>query len=281
MSISLTSSTGATKAHKYSSIHLSPGLFSHFWAWWTLFGGISLPIRQGRRYKHKRPLSPKFGQHLATIKYRISVPTLFIAHAYMDQSSDAWADGVTPFVGCKAMIDQFQADMHQRVQETTITEPDGTKKTTTHKPFSAIEVVLKGLELRALLAIYSEVLKQSVPLDCSPIGSTYRNRDNIPVIEPNSHWIDLDDFVETDWRSDGIPILHLLPVMSCPRFTYFRRAAPASANENRTEVSKFDDEDTHLCLLGTEACKCSILLFIDIMILSLCHQPYLKSSSTW
>lgn len=189
----------------------------------------------------------------------------------MDQSSDAWVDGVTPFVGCKAMIDRFQADMHQRVQETTTTEPDGTKKTTTHKPFSAIEVVLKGLELRALLAIYPEVLKQSVPLDCSPIGSAYRNRENIPVIEPNSHWIDLDDFVETDWSSDGIPILHLLPVMSCPRFTYFRRAAPASASENRTEFSKFDNENTHLCLLGTEACESFTVLIIDITVFMLLH----------
>lgn len=255
MSISLTSSIVANNARSFSSIHLSPGLFSHFWAWWTLFDTISLPIRQGRRYKNKRPLSPKFGQHLATIKYRIQVPKLFIAHAYMDQSSDAWADGVTPFVGCKAMIDQFQADMHQRAQETTITTPDGKTKTTMHKPFSAIEVVLKGLELRVLLAIFSETLKQSVPLECSPIGSAYRNRENIPVIEPNSPWIDLDDFVETDWSSSGIPILHLLPVVSCPRFTYFRRATPASANENRVEVSKFDNEDTHMCLLGSESCE--------------------------
>lgn len=256
MSISLTSSTVASEAPNFSSIHLSPGLFSHFWSWWTLFGTISLPIRQGKRYKHKRPISPKFGQHLATLKYRISIPKLFIAHAYMDQSHDAWADGVTPFVGVKAMIDEFQADMHQRAQETTITMPDGSTKTVMHKPFSAIEVVLKGLELRALLAIYSETLKQSVPLDCSPIGSAYRVRENIPVIEPNSHWIDLDDFVETDWTSGGIPILHLLPVVSCPRFTYFRRTTPASALENRVEVSKFDAEDTHICLLGTEACKC-------------------------
>ncbi|TCD68203.1 hypothetical protein EIP91_011375 [Steccherinum ochraceum] len=253
LSISLTSSTAVSKTRNFSSIHLSPGLFSHFWAWWTLFDTISLPIRQGRRYKHKRPLSPKLGQHLATIKYRISVPKLFISHAYMDQSSDAWADGVTPFVGTKAMIDFFQVDMHQRAQETSITGPDGTTKTTMHKPFSAVEVVLKGLELRALLAIFSDPLKEAVPLECSPIGSAYRNRENIPVIGPDSPWIDLDDFVETDWSAPGIPILHLLPVMSCPRFTYFRHASKAAANENRVEVSKFDNEDTHLCLLGTEA----------------------------
>ncbi|KAH8105900.1 golgi-body localization protein domain-containing protein [Cristinia sonorae] len=253
MSISLTSSTASSNVRKFSSIHLSPGLFAHFFAWWSLFGTISLPIRQGRRYQQKRPLSPKFGQHLATIKYRISIPKLFISHAYLDQSTDAWADGVTPFVGSKAMIDQFQADMHQRAQEATITTPDGKTKTIMHKPFSAIEVVLKGLQLRALLAIFSEPLKKAVPLECSPIGSAYRNRENIPVVEPNSPWIDLDDFVETDWSSSGVPILHLLPVVSCPRFTYFRHASPATAKENRVEVSKFDNEDTHVCLLGTEA----------------------------
>ncbi len=257
MSISLASSLNGARGKGFSSIHLSPGLFAHFWAWWGLFEGKSLPIRQGTLYKHKRPLSPKFGQHLATIKYMISLGRLFVSHAYMDNSREAWTDGVTPFVGVKAMIDLFQADMHQRAQESTIAGPDGTTKTIVHKPFYAIEVVMKGLELRALLAIFSEPLKQLVPLESSPLGDSYRSRKNIPIVDPKSPWVDLDDFVEIDWSAEGTPVLHLLPAAFCPRFTYFRKAwdGPEIATENRVEVSKFGSEDTHVCLLGKESCE--------------------------
>lgn len=257
MSISLLSSLNGGRKKAFSSIHLSPRLFAHFWEWWTLFDGKALPIRQGALYKHKRPLSPKFGQHLATIKYRISLGQLFISHVYMDNSREAWTDGVTPFVGVKAMIDLFQADMHQRAQETTTTAPDGTTKTIAHKPFYAIEVVMKGIELRTLLAIFPEPLKQLVPLESSPLGDSYRTRDNIPVIDPKSPWVDLDDFVEIGWSAEGTPVLHVLPAALCPRFTYFRRSwdNPVSAIDSRVEISKFGSEDTHVCLLGKESCK--------------------------
>ncbi|KAI0796722.1 golgi-body localization protein domain-containing protein [Abortiporus biennis] len=254
LSISLISSINQTGNQGFSSIHLSPKLFAHFWSWWTLFDGKSPPIRQGRRYKHKRPISPKFGQHLATIKYLISVERLFITHAYMDDSQDAWTDGVTPFVGVKALIGHFHADMHQRTQESTTITPDGATKTVVHKPFYSMEVVMKNLELRAMLAVFSDTLKQCVPLESIPVGSTYRSRDNLPVVDPGSPWIDVDDFVELDWSADGIPILHLLPVVSCPRFTYFRRAGDNEPiSENKVESSKFGGEDTHVCMVGKEA----------------------------
>ncbi|KAI0081718.1 hypothetical protein K474DRAFT_1133165 [Panus rudis PR-1116 ss-1] len=253
LSISLTSAIFKGRSQQLNSIHLSPKLFAHFWAWWSLFDVKTLPIRQGRRYKHKRPLSPKFGQHLATIKYRISVPKLFVSHAYMDNSCDAWQDGVTPFVGVKAKIGHFQADMHQRAQESTIKTPDGGSKTIMHKPFYGVEVVMKDLELRALLAIFPDPLKESVPLESSSWGKAYRAREDIPVIPADSIWVDLDDFVETDWSSEEAPTLHLLPAVSCPRFTYFRRAWDKHVSGDRIDVSKFGNEDTHVCLLGTEA----------------------------
>ncbi|THH02741.1 hypothetical protein EW026_g149 [Hermanssonia centrifuga] len=227
LSISLTSSLNKD-SDKYSSIHLSPAVFAHFWSWWTLFDGKALPIRQGGRYKHKRPLSPKFGQHLATIKYRIEVPHLFLSHIYMDESRDAWTDGVTPFVGVKAMIGRFQADMHQRTQQSTITTPDGAEKILIHKPFYAVEVVMKDLELRALLAIFSEPLKQRVPLEPNFLESSYRKRENIPVTETNSPWVDADDFLDVE-------------------------RASANTSENRVERTKFGDENSHECLLGKEA----------------------------
>lgn len=246
---------------KCSSIHLSPAVFAHFWSWWTLFDGKSLPIRQGRRYKHKRPLSPKFGQHLATIKYRVDVPRLFLSHVYMDQGRDAWADGVTPFVGVKTFTSRFQADMHQRAQESTITKPDGTTKTVVHKPFNAVEVVLNELELRTVLAIFDEPLKQHVPLEASHLDRSYRTQGDIPVTDPDSTWIDLDDFADTNWApTDLDPDMYHLLAASCPRFTYFKRAYPKTMKD-RVERTKFGDEDTHTCFLGKEACKLFFSIF--------------------
>ncbi|EKM59200.1 uncharacterized protein PHACADRAFT_169675 [Phanerochaete carnosa HHB-10118-sp] len=251
LALSLTSGlqVGATK---HSSIHLSPSVFAQFWSWWTLFDGKSLPIRQGRRYKHKRPLSPKFGQHLATIKYRIEIPRLFLSHVYMDESQDAWTDGVTPFVGLKASIGRFTADMHQRAQESVIAKPDGTTKTVTHKPFYAVEVVLDNMELRTMLAIFQEPLKQRIPLEPSQVESTYRTREGIPATAKGSKWIDMDDFIDLNWSPSSDPEVHDLLVGSCPRFTYFKRHY-LNQMKDRVEYTKFGDEDSHECFLGKEA----------------------------
>lgn len=253
MSLSLTSSL-QDKSGKHSSIHLSPAVFAHFWSWWSLFDTKSLPIRQGCRYKHKRPLSPKFGQHLATIKYRIDLPHLFLTHVYRDESKDAWADGVTPFVGVKAMIGRFTTDMHQRAQESTITTPTGVVKTVIHKPFYAVEVVMADLDLRALMALFSDPLKQHVPIDAARLEDCYRTREDIPEVGIDSPWADLDDFKDPDWTPTSTPLLHVLPMVSCPRFTYFKRTY-AAATKDRVELTKFGDEPTHTCFLGKEPCK--------------------------
>jgi hypothetical protein len=241
-----------------SSFHLTPKAFAHFWSWWDLFdGALSLPVRQGSYYSPSRVTSPKFGRHLATIKYRISVARLFVCHAYVDDSRESWVDGVTPFVGVKAMIDLFTADMHQRDQETIVPGrlPDSIK-VSRHKTFYAAEVVMKRLDLRALLAIFCDPLKQAVQMSSPPHRSNYTSRSDLPTTDPHPHWIDNDDFVETDWKPQAIPKLHLLPIVDCPGFTYFKRSSGAS--DRRTEHlerSKFGDEVTHVCLLGKEECK--------------------------
>ena len=114
---------------------------------------------------------------------------------------------------------------------------------------------MKDLDLRSLLAIYSEPLKQEVPLESSPLGSSYRTRENLPTVPQDSVWMDLDDFVEIGWSSTDTPTLHLLPVVSCPRFTYFRKSHDRHVSGDRIDVTKFGNERTHNCLLNTEACK--------------------------
>ncbi|OSD04190.1 hypothetical protein PYCCODRAFT_1476242 [Trametes coccinea BRFM310] len=254
MSISLTSGLQRATRIRPSNFHLSPEVFSHFWSWWHLFNSaLSLPIRQGKLYPRKRPISPKFGQHLATLKYMASVPRLYISHVYVDNSQEAWADGVTPFVGVKALIDEFHADLHQRDTETCEMTQGGVK-TVHHKPFYAIEVVLKGLDLRAMLAVFPDPLKQCTPLENTPLVSNYRTRNNLTPIDLTSDWVDMDDFAVYEQETPSEPDLHLLQVASCPRFTYFKRVDEqiASGPGEPTDRSKFGSEDTHVCLLGKE-----------------------------
>lgn len=92
LSISLASSTRVVKHHHHhhsSSLHLTPKSFAHFWSWCALFDGVlSLPIRQGTYYP-PRLISPKFGRHLATVKYRVHLRRLFVSHAYIDESRES------------------------------------------------------------------------------------------------------------------------------------------------------------------------------------------------
>ncbi|KAI0677563.1 golgi-body localization protein domain-containing protein [Trametes maxima] len=254
MSISLTSGLQKNAGLHPSTIHLSPEVFSHFWSWWSLFNSaLSLPIRQGDLYPRKRPISPKFGQHLATLKYMISVHRLFISHVYVDNSQDAWADGVTPFVGVKALIDDFHADMHQRDTETSGPTQGGVK-TVHHKPFYAIEVVLKNLDLRAMLAVFPDTLKQCTPLESAPTVSNYRTRNELKPIALDSNWVDMDDFAVYEQEDPDPPEIFLLPAVSCPRFTYFKRVDEHGPDgpDKPSDRSKFGSEDTHVCLLGKE-----------------------------
>jgi len=257
LSVSLTSSLRPPKLGERrnpSSLHLSPKSFAHFWSWWALFEGVmSLPIQQGTYYP-PRAISPKFGRHLATLKYRISVDQLFISHAYMDDSRESWVDGVSPFIGVKAMIDKFLADMHQRDQTSVVPGrlPDA-KKVVHHKSFYAAEVVLTDLDLRAMMAVFAEPSKQSVDVTSSRQRTdNYRTRTDLPTMEPSSLWFDLDDFVETDWQPSITPTVHLLPAVACSRLTYFKRNSTLS--ESPAVTSKFGDENSHACLLGKEQC---------------------------
>lgn len=251
LSVSLTSSVRSTKTedHDTSGLYLTPKAFAHFWSWWSLFDAVmSLPIRQGTYYP-RRTLSPKFGRHIATLKYRVSIRQLSIMHGYIDNSRETWVDGVTPWVGVKGKIDEFQVDMHQRDQETVVPGfgPHSTK-VLRRKPFYAAEVVLKGLDLRAIFAIFADPKKQFIPVNVPQDGSNYRTRNRYPTTSIPSAWYDPDDFVETDWLSPLDPTFHVLPVAACSHFMYFKRND--ALVENPSETSRFGNEDSHVCLLG-------------------------------
>lgn len=251
LSVSLTSSLHphtCADPSSPNSFHLTPHAFAHFWSWWALFdGNLSLPVRQGSYYPSKT-VSPKFARHLATVKYRIVVPRLFISHVYIDDTRDSWVSGTTSFVGTKANVGHFQADMHQRDQESIAPgDSQDSIKVVRHKPFYAAEVVMKDMDLRAMLATFSEPLKQAIPLAFESDRDASNATKPLPTIAP-SDWIDVDDFVETNWSSKHEPDIRLLPLLLCSRLTYFKK----NATSGPMEGSKFGVEDTHTCLLGSE-----------------------------
>jgi len=287
VSLSLTSSvehSGGSDNSAFSNFYLTPKTFALFWHLVSLFDGrMSLPIRQGDYFKHKL-VNPKFGQHLATIKYRITVPRLFISHVYMDESRQSWSDGITRFVGAKALIDHFHADMHQRDQESTQFNPLlGTSEVVRHKSLHHVEVVLRGLNLRAMLGTFQDPVKQVVLPD-PPEEGTSSNKfgSNLPVADPDSMWVDKDDFVELDWSSDDTPVVNLLHAAECPHFVYTKRSVEKQNAKlhQRTVFSKFGNEDTHNCYLGKEPCAIFPLASNNVILMRPLQLPrtYRRSS---
>ncbi|CAE6347030.1 unnamed protein product [Rhizoctonia solani] len=272
-SLSLVSPSNPSLSKKgYNSFHLSPKAFAHFFSWWHVFnppnGPMLLPIRQGSLYPSDKPPPLKFTRHLVTIKYRFSLSPLFISHVYRQDSRTSWATGITPCVGIKAVVETFQADLHQRDEiEIIKNEVTGDSKKKTHKPFYAAEVVAKGLDLRAMLARFREPEKPGVDLPPLPSGEFETSSSARPPLPPSSkepmhsRWVDLDDFVETDWTpNDSNPALWLFTVASCPRITYFKKPERPISNDIRhttcsipeESLSPFGNENTHKCLMGTE-----------------------------
>ncbi|KIO32802.1 hypothetical protein M407DRAFT_18267 [Tulasnella calospora MUT 4182] len=245
-----------------NSFHLSPKAFAHFFAWWSLFGAtLNLPIRQGKLYPDARPPSPKFGRHIATIKYRISFAPLFISHMYKQDAVEQWREGETGFVGVKAMVQSLRADLHQREQEIIVLDKfSGLPKTTTHKPFAAAEVVITQMELRAVYAIFADPRKSLVPLfQSGSLGgghASYVFPENRCEALGSSMWMDLEDFNEIDWTPfDDAPRVWMFQAATCPQFTFFR-TIPSQTNviserlDGAIEKSKFGDEDTHICSMS-------------------------------
>ena len=173
----------------------------------------------------------------------------------------AWVEGVTPWIGVKGLLRDFQVDMHQRDQEMAVPgmQP-GTTKVIRRKPFYAAEVAIKDLDLRAVLATFPELLKQAVPVTKPEHRSNYSSRTDLPTSSQFSAWYDSDDYVELDWQPIENPTLHFLPVANCPYIAYFKRNLANSPHTDEDLNTKFGNEHTHTCLLNTQACTYILIL---------------------
>jgi hypothetical protein len=239
-----------------NSIHLTPKTFAHFWHWKGLFNdALALPIRQGRMWPSSRPAPEKFGRHLATLKYRLQIKNLALSHTYKQGSLENTAKGDIPVVGVKGVINSFAADFHQRDQEVQIYDYKRERmRFIRSKPMYTAEIAMDGLDLRCILAMFSEtpveILAQANSYESPYVKIPFLASTEDPTFDP-------DDFVEVDWKplEGDDPRYFVGEIVNCPTFAFFKRveqvASPGDPG-TYTELSKFGDEPTHRCLLKHE-----------------------------
>ena len=141
----------------YNTVHLTPRFFTHFFAWWSMFGGtMSLPIRQGSLWPGIEKSSKKFGRHLATIKYSLLLAPLFLSHIYKHKDAEDYSEDVVSATGLKMRLDSFMLDVHQRREEFN-TQENGRK---TQGKTSGMKMHEAQLDLHLRIsALYQPVLQ--------------------------------------------------------------------------------------------------------------------------
>jgi hypothetical protein len=159
--------------------------------------------------------------------------------------------------------------MHQREQEEVIRRPGAdVHKQALHKAFYQAEVDCADVDLRVVSARFSEPEKRFVVRERE--GGDHEDVD-VPLQEEELgsdaelDWIDNDDYVDmTSTFRDVDPVIRVLPVLSSPRFTYYRQPTsgerPRSTDDDTSAqsepdpgppvITKFGSEKTHTCLIG-------------------------------
>lgn len=247
----------------YNTVHLTPRFFTHFFAWWSMFGGaMSLPIRQGTLWPGIEKSSKKFGRHLATIKYNLLLAPLFLSHIYKHKDAEDYSEDVVSATGLKMRLDSFMLDMHQRREEFH-TQDRGRKtasKTSGMKMHQA-QLDLVSADIRAVSASIAgttpeDLQKASAPSTLiSQQEGVATDLSHFEIPDNDFSWIDMDDFVELDWILPSVanPETKIMPLAYAPRFTYFRQTDygdSISGDPDRT--SPFGNEPTHFCIMSKD-----------------------------
>ncbi|KAH8653399.1 mitochondrial protein from FMP27-domain-containing protein [Xylariales sp. PMI_506] len=255
-------STELQSSKSYNTVHLTPRFFTHFFAWWSTFGGpMSLPIRQGTLWPGREKNSKKFGRHLGTIKYNLLLAPLFMSHIYKHKDTEDYSENSVSATGIKVRFDSFMLDMHQRREEfNTRDRGRNTQSRTTAMKIHAAQLDLVSADVRAVSASIkgttTEAIKKnsvSTLISQGSDGGTDLSHFTIP--DNDYSWIDMDDFVELDWilPSEPNPDTKILPLAYAPRVTYFRQTdigGIIAGDPNRT--SPFGHEPTHLCIMSQD-----------------------------
>ncbi|KAF3010090.1 hypothetical protein E8E15_001017 [Penicillium rubens] len=244
----------------YNTIHLTPRFFTHFFNWWSLFSGVmSLPVRQGPLWPGVTKTSKKFNRHLATVKYKILLAPLFVAHIYKHKDREDYAERVVTATGLKVRLDCFKLDIHQRREQIKTQAGGRSKQTrTSAMRINQAQIDMQSADFRAVSASIEGTTPEDVERNRDDILSSFQqpvpsvdlSRFTIP--DQNLDWVDMDDFVEPDWilPQESNPRTQILPLAFTPRFTYFRNTDHGDIGPDETGYSTFGHEPTHECVMS-------------------------------
>ncbi|KAJ5894654.1 hypothetical protein N7495_006345 [Penicillium taxi] len=244
----------------YNTVHLSPRFFTHFFNWWSLFSGVmSLPVRQGPLWPGITKTSKKFNRHLATVKYKLLLAPLFVAHVYKHKDREEYSEDVVTATGLKVRLDCMKLDLHQRREKTmTQVRAHSKQKQTSAMRINQALIDLQSADFRAVSASIEGTTPKDVEQNKDdiissfqqPVASVDLSRFTIP--DHNLDWIDMDDFVEPDWilPQESNPKTRILPLAFTPRFTYFRQTDHGDLGPDETGFSTFGYEPTHECAMS-------------------------------
>lgn len=244
----------------YNTVHLTPRFFTHFFNWWSLFSGVmSLPVRQGPLWPGITKTSKKFNRHLATVKYKLLLAPLFVAHIYKHKDREDYAEGVVTATGLKVRLDSLKLDVHQR-REQIKTQPKGRLKQTRASAMriNQAQLDLQAADFRAVSASIEGTNPDDVEKNQGDIISSFQqptpsvDLSRFIIPDQNLDWIDMDDFVELDWilPQESNPQTQILPLAFTPRFTYFRQRDHGQIHPDQTGFSSFGNEPTHECVMS-------------------------------
>ncbi|KAI2723184.1 hypothetical protein DTO039G3_1531 [Penicillium roqueforti] len=244
----------------YNTIHLSPRFFTHFFNWWSLFSGVmSLPVRQGSLWPGVTKTAKKFNRHLATVKYKILLAPLFVAHMYKHKDREDYEERAVVATGLKVRLDCLKLDIHQRREQIKTQAGGRSKQTrTTAMRINQAQIDMQSADFRAVSASIEGTTPEDVERNKDDILSSFQqpvpsvdlSRFTIP--DHNLDWVDMDDFVEPDWilPQESNPRTQILPLAFTPRFTYFRNTDHCDIGPDETGYSPFGDEPTHECVMS-------------------------------
>lgn len=244
----------------YNTVHLTPRFFTHFFNWWSLFSGVmSLPVRQGPIWPGVTKTSKKFNRHLATVKYKILLAPLFIAHIYKHKDREDYSEDCVTATGIKVRLDCLKLDIHQRREQIKTQARGRSKQTrTSAMRINQAQIDMQSADFRAVSASIEGTNSEDVERTKDDIISSFQrpaasvdlSRFTIP--DHNLDWVDMDDFVEPDWilPQESNPRTQILPLAFTPRFTYFRNTDHCDVGPDETGYSSFGDEPTHECVMS-------------------------------
>ncbi|KAF7557332.1 hypothetical protein G7046_g6077 [Stylonectria norvegica] len=246
-------------SRSYNTIHLTPRFFTHFFAWWGLFGQpLSLPIRQGTLFPGREKNSKKFGRHLATVKYNVLLAPLFLSHIYKHKDAEQHSENAVSATGLKVRFDSFMLDLHQRREEfNTLGKGRHTQNKTSGIKIHAAQLDLASADVRAVSASLKGTTTEAIKK--GSIATLMSDQDDKPdlsrftIPDNDFSWIDMDDFVELDWilPTEPHPDTKILPLVYAPRVTYFRQTDIGGIIDgDPTRTSPFGNEPTHYCIMS-------------------------------